>query len=180
VIKRHGSASEELPSIISRLVALTSTAVDCKGHMSAVCALRQLVQRLPSCRRDVLQHMHSAVTGGVTPEVAANSTHALHACITASETSFSTQISPGMESLRFAGQALQTLPTWLFLQSERHQVGPEPEWQTGCKARVNRNHSKNFTDPFPIRSHLEITFGDQQQLLKISDSAISCIRVCYN
>lgn len=97
VVKRDMAASQELPSIINRFVALTGAPVGSQVHLSARCALRQLVQRLPSSRREVLQRMHSAVTGGDTPETAANSTHALHACISGSDATLSAPISPGAQ-----------------------------------------------------------------------------------
>lgn len=96
VVKRDSAASEDLPSIITRLVALTASPIGSQSHKSAFHALQQLVQRLLSSRREVLQRLHSAVTGAETPEAAANSTHALHACLTARGTTLSTPIAPGV------------------------------------------------------------------------------------
>jgi hypothetical protein len=95
-------ASEDLPSVITRLVALTATAIPSKGHCSAVHALRQLVHRLPSSRRELLMRMLSTVTGGETPEAAANSTHALHACLCSNSTAVQTPIAQGAHLLQLA------------------------------------------------------------------------------
>ena len=96
VIKRDVAASEHLPSIITRFVALTATPIGSQGHKSAFQALQQLVQRLPSSRREVLQRLQSAVTGAETPEAAANSTRALHACMNARGATLNTPIAPGV------------------------------------------------------------------------------------